>query len=140
MKPRCILQPHDTLSGCDDNGAALLRMSCDEPVLVCRFSASDVLHLGPEQQPCVRLDVHASSFLLHQIRHMVGAAVAVATGTLPEAFIPASLSVSAMCSCVDFLCECILRLNCRHGCRLHNTRLLVGASCPCWPACANKCY
>lgn len=34
--------------------------------------------------PCVRLEVCGDSFMLHQIRHMVGAAVAIVRGVLPR--------------------------------------------------------
>ena len=65
----------------------------------CSFEASGVDGLGPGRAPCVRLRVKADSFVLHQIRHMVGAAIAVATGVLPEEFIQASLFKSALCTC-----------------------------------------
>lgn len=34
--------------------------------------------------PCLRLEVCADSFMLHQIRHMVGAAVAIVRGVMPR--------------------------------------------------------
>jgi tRNA U38,U39,U40 pseudouridine synthase TruA len=34
--------------------------------------------------PCLRLEVCGDSFMLHQIRHMVGAAVAVVRGIMPR--------------------------------------------------------
>lgn len=34
--------------------------------------------------PCVRLEVCGDSFMLHQIRHMVGVAVAVVRGIMPR--------------------------------------------------------
>lgn len=42
--------------------------------------------------PCVRLTVCGASFMLHQIRHMVGAAVAVAIGKIPLDLLEASLA------------------------------------------------
>ena len=41
--------------------------------------------------PCVRIEVRGGSFMLHQIRLMIGTAVAVARGFLPLALLPASL-------------------------------------------------
>jgi tRNA pseudouridine38-40 synthase len=40
----------------------------------------------------MRLVVHGSSFMLHHIRHMIGAAVAVALGLLSPGMMHASLS------------------------------------------------
>jgi len=45
--------------------------------------------------PCVRLTVTGASFMLHQIRHMVGASVAVALGILPLELLEASLAAPA---------------------------------------------
>lgn len=46
-------------------------------------------------EPAVRIQIQGESFMVHQIRHMVGAAVAVARGDLPAAVIPASLRVES---------------------------------------------
>lgn len=42
--------------------------------------------------PCVKLTVRGASFMLHQIRHMVAAAVAVAIGKIPLDLLEASLA------------------------------------------------
>lgn len=68
-------------------------------MVVRRFEASDIIYAGAEQVPCVRIDVKANSFMLHQIRKMIGAAVAVARGTVPFELIHASLAVPASCAC-----------------------------------------
>ena len=55
-------------------------------------STSDgLITLVPGGVPCIRLTVHGSSFMLHQIRHMVGAATAVALGKVPLELVEASL-------------------------------------------------
>ncbi|GAX80278.1 hypothetical protein CEUSTIGMA_g7716.t1 [Chlamydomonas eustigma] len=48
--------------------------------------------LVPGGIPCVKLVVHGSSFLLHQIRHMIGAAVAVSKGIMSQQLLEASLN------------------------------------------------
>lgn len=48
--------------------------------------------------PCVKLTVTGASFMQHQIRHMVGAAVAVGRGNLPLELLQATLSVPARVS------------------------------------------
>ncbi len=45
--------------------------------------------------PCVRLRVTGMSFMLHQIRHMIGGALAVARGSLPLPLLRASLAAHA---------------------------------------------
>ena len=42
--------------------------------------------------PCVKLTVSGASFMLHQIRHMVGAAVLVALGKMPQELLSAALA------------------------------------------------
>jgi tRNA pseudouridine38-40 synthase len=54
--------------------------------------SEDLFRLVPGGRPCVRLSVTGTSFMLHQIRHMVGAATAVATGRLPLQLIQASMA------------------------------------------------
>lgn len=39
----------------------------------------------------LQVSITGSSFMLHQIRHMIGAAVAVARGNLPLEYVAASL-------------------------------------------------
>lgn len=51
--------------------------------------------LVPGGPQCIELTVRGGSFMLHQIRHMVGAAVAVALGIFPPELLEASLSVPA---------------------------------------------
>ncbi|KAK9808215.1 hypothetical protein WJX73_009839 [Symbiochloris irregularis] len=58
-------------------------------------SASDPAPLLPGARDCVCISFRGESFMLHQIRHMVGAAVAVARGIIPLAFVRASLSAPA---------------------------------------------
>ncbi|KAK9844843.1 hypothetical protein WJX74_007519 [Apatococcus lobatus] len=60
--------------------------------IVRKASASDVLQLTPNGTPCIRLTFCANSFVLHQIRHMVATAAAVAIGSIPPEFVDASLS------------------------------------------------
>jgi tRNA pseudouridine38-40 synthase len=42
--------------------------------------------------PCLRIRIEGSSFMLNQIRNMVGSAAACAAGAMPEALLAASLS------------------------------------------------
>ena len=44
---------------------------------------------------CVRVTLRGGSFMVHQIRHMVSAAAAVAAGKLPLAFAEAALNPNA---------------------------------------------
>lgn len=56
-------------------------------------STSDgLISLVPGGPPCVRLTVRGASFMLHQIRHMVGAATAVALGKIPLELVEASIA------------------------------------------------
>ncbi len=48
--------------------------------------------------PWLQVTLTANSFLLHQIRHMIGAAVAVARGHIPLEFVQASLLTPARCA------------------------------------------
>mmetsp|Transcript_8991 Transcript_8991/g.27292 ORF Transcript_8991/g.27292 Transcript_8991/m.27292 type:complete len:316 (-) Transcript_8991:513-1460(-) len=50
---------------------------------IYHWKCGDPAPLVPGGVPCLRLEVRGGSFMLHQIRHMVGAAVAVAHGVLP---------------------------------------------------------
>jgi tRNA pseudouridine38-40 synthase len=45
--------------------------------------------------PCLKLEVTGDSFMLHQIRHMIGAAVAVARRIFPPEFLEVALSAPA---------------------------------------------
>lgn len=69
--------------------------------VVCSFEAGPVEFVGVGRTPCVRLRVHAASFMLHQIRHMVGAAVAVARGVVPESFVSDSTILHTSCMCAS---------------------------------------
>ena len=78
-----------------DAGGDRLGPSHFRTVLRCRAAASpEALPLpgGGAGEPFVRISVEGESFMLHQIRKMVGTALAVARGTLPAAFIPAALA------------------------------------------------
>ncbi|PSC73076.1 tRNA pseudouridine synthase [Micractinium conductrix] len=63
----------------------------------CRAD-TEVKPLVPGGQPCVQLSLTGGNFMLHQIRHMVGAAVAVARGTMPLELLEASLATPARVS------------------------------------------
>ncbi|KAF5832298.1 hypothetical protein DUNSADRAFT_11835 [Dunaliella salina] len=56
------------------------------------FTADDPVPLVEGGTPCLRLVVDGQSFMLHHIRHMIGAAVAVARGLIPREFLEAALS------------------------------------------------
>ena len=56
--------------------------SCSQPMTL-------VEHGGVQ---CVKLTVSGASFMLHQIRHMVGAAVLVALGKMPQELLQAALA------------------------------------------------
>jgi tRNA pseudouridine38-40 synthase len=60
----------------------------------CEISRQ-LITLAPGGPPCIRLSVEGASFMLHQIRHMVGAATAVALGIFPLELLQASLSSPA---------------------------------------------
>lgn len=55
----------------------------------------ELITLAPGGPPCIRLSVQGASFMLHQIRHMVGAATAVALGIIPLELVQASLAAPA---------------------------------------------
>lgn len=57
------------------------------------FTAADPVPLVPGGLPCLKLEVHGSSFLLHHIRHMIGGAIAVAAGVMPLDLLRAALSL-----------------------------------------------
>lgn len=60
-------------------------------------AADKAIHQTATHQHVMALQVAitGSSFMLHQIRHMIGAAVAVARGNLPMEFVAASLCAPA---------------------------------------------
>ena len=80
------------ITGADDDPATVW-------LWLCRFSASDVMLLGPEKVPAVRLYVFGESFMFNMIRHMVGMAVAVSRGALQLHHVPASLASCSLCTC-----------------------------------------
>ncbi|GIL48336.1 hypothetical protein Vafri_4612 [Volvox africanus] len=59
---------------------------------ITSFTVDDPAPLVPGGVPCVRLRVRGMSFMLHQIRHMIGGAVAVARGSIPLQLLRASLA------------------------------------------------
>lgn len=58
----------------------------------------ELICLSPGGDPCIRLSVRGASFMLHQIRHMVGAAVGVALQKIPLELLQASLAAPARMS------------------------------------------
>lgn len=71
---------------------------------LCRFTASEVVLLGPAKVPTVKLYVYGESFMYNMIRHMVGMAVAVARGVVPVHYVPASLAMPSLCAYVSLPC------------------------------------
>lgn len=59
---------------------------------VLSFTADDPRRLVEGGVPCLRLEVQGDSFMLNQIRNMVGAAVAVARGIVRPELLPVALS------------------------------------------------
>lgn len=59
------------------------------------ISTDDPIPLGNGATSAVKVSITGSSFMLYQIRHMLGAAVAVARGDLPLEFVSASLCAPA---------------------------------------------
>jgi tRNA pseudouridine38-40 synthase len=55
-------------------------------------ASNDVVRLVDGGVPCLRVRVEGASFMLNQIRNMVGSAVACARGQLPPSLLEASLS------------------------------------------------
>ena len=75
---------------------AVFGLCCDDAPLVCQPALPNA-HDHPLSTytggvPCLRLEVRGTSFMLHQIRHMIGAAVAVARGLLTVELIHASIT------------------------------------------------
>ena len=65
-------------------------------------SCSDVIHLqdpdgspGSGDLPVIRIEITGGSFMLYQIRYMIGTAVGVVLGDFPSTIIPASMSAPA---------------------------------------------
>jgi tRNA pseudouridine38-40 synthase len=48
------------------------------------FPPTPIIHTRPGGTPCLLLEVNGQSFMIHHIRHMIGAAVAVALGLLSK--------------------------------------------------------
>ena len=63
--------------------------------MVLRAEASDPAPLIPGGPPAVTVRLRGNSFMLHQIRHMIGAALAVARGVLPVGAVAAALTPPA---------------------------------------------
>lgn len=61
--------------------------------IIHSWTVSGPTTLVPGGVPCLKLEVRGESFILHQIRHMVGAAVAVARGVLSLDALDAALHV-----------------------------------------------
>lgn len=64
--------------------------ACRHMYCTCTACTTCVLHAGGV--PCLRLEVRGESFMLHQIRHMIGGAAAVARGMVTMQLLQASLS------------------------------------------------
>ncbi|KAL6749842.1 hypothetical protein V8C86DRAFT_2832298 [Haematococcus lacustris] len=62
------------------------------------FTADDPQPLVEGGMPCLRLLVKGQSFMIHHIRHMIGAAVAVALNLIPQEVLVASLTAPARVS------------------------------------------
>jgi hypothetical protein len=80
-----------------------------------RFEASDMVLLGPNKMPTVKLSVFGDSFMFNMIRHMVGMAVAVARGALPASCVEPSLATASLCACGPrhkLPCSTALRQSC----------------------------
>ena len=58
----------------------------------------NIAPIAPGGPPCIRLTIKGGSFMLHQIRHMVGASIAVAVGKVPLEVVEASLTVPSRTS------------------------------------------
>lgn len=58
----------------------------------CRCSSQPIDLIDNDGEPCVKLSVCGASFMLHQIRHMVGGAVLVALGKMPLELLQAALA------------------------------------------------
>jgi hypothetical protein len=74
--------------------------------------ADDPRPLVPGGEPCLRLQVSGSSFLLHHIRHMIGGAIATALGLMTLDFLRASLSLPARLSVPRAPPHSLLLLDC----------------------------
>ncbi|GFR46264.1 hypothetical protein Agub_g7817 [Astrephomene gubernaculifera] len=62
---------------------------------ISSFTADDPEPLVPGGPPCVRIRVRGQSFMLHQIRHMIGGGLAAARGMVPLQLLRASLAAPA---------------------------------------------
>lgn len=63
--------------------------------MVLRAEACDPAPLTPGGPPAVTVRLRGNSFMLHQIRHMIGVALAVARGVLPVGAVAAALTPPA---------------------------------------------